>query len=53
MDTEIPKKKITLPGLRKLLKLYSYVKPYKWEYGHGLLCLLGSSSAIQIGRAHV
>jgi ABC-type multidrug transport system fused ATPase/permease subunit len=45
MNPEVPKKKITLPGLRKLLKLYSFVKPYKWEYGLGLLFLLGSSSA--------
>lgn len=45
MDYEVPKKKITLPGLRKLFKLYSYIKPYKYEYGLGLLFLLGSSSA--------
>lgn len=45
MDYEVPKKKITLPGLRKLFKLYSYIKPYKFEYGLGLLFLLGSSSA--------
>lgn len=45
MDPELPKKKITLPGLRKLFKLYSYIKPYKYEYGLGLLFLLGSTSA--------
>ena len=45
MDYEVPKKKITLPGLRKLFRLYSYIKPYKYEYGLGLLFLLGSSSA--------
>jgi len=45
MDSELPKTKITLPGLRKLFKLYSYIKPYKYEYGLGLLFLLGSSSA--------
>ena len=45
MDSEVPKKKITLPGLRKLFKLYSFIKPYKYEYGLGLLFLLGSSSA--------
>ena len=45
MDTEVPKKKITLPGIRKLLKLYSYIKPYKYEYSLGLFFLLGSSSA--------
>ncbi len=45
MSTEVQKKKITLPGLRKLFKLYSYIKPYKYEYALGLLFLLGSSSA--------
>ncbi len=45
MSYEVPKKKITLPGLRKLFKLFSYIKPYKYEYGLGLLFLLGSSSA--------
>jgi ABC transporter fused permease/ATP-binding protein len=45
MDSEVPKAKITLPGLRKLFKLYSYIKPYKYEYGLGLIFLLGSSSA--------
>ncbi len=45
MDPEVPKKKITLPGLRKLFRLYSYIKPYKYEYGLGLLFLLGTSSA--------
>jgi len=45
MSYEVPKKKITLPGLHKLFKLYTYVKPYKYEYGLGLLFLLGSSSA--------
>ncbi|MDO9257759.1 MAG: ABC transporter transmembrane domain-containing protein [Bacteroidales bacterium] len=45
MDSEVHKTKITLPGLRKLFTLYSYIKPYKYEYGLGLLFLLGSSSA--------
>lgn len=45
MNTEVPKKKITLPGLRKLFRLYSYIKPYKYEYALGLLFLIGSSSA--------
>ena len=42
---EVRKQKITLPGLRKLFKLYSYIKPYKYEYGLGLLFLLGSTGA--------
>ncbi len=45
MNYEVPKKKITLPGLRKLIQLYRYIKPYRFEYGLGLLFLLGSSSA--------
>jgi len=45
MSTEVSKAKITLPGLRKLFRLYSYIKPYKYEYALGLLFLLGSSSA--------
>ncbi len=43
-DTEL-KKKITLSGLSRLFKLYRYLKPYKWEYGLGLVFLFGSSAA--------
>lgn len=39
------KRKITLPGLRRLFRLYVYIKPYKWEYALGLLFLLLSSGA--------
>ena len=42
---EVPKKKITLEGLRNALKLYSYIKPYRVEYGWGIFFLLGSSLA--------
>jgi len=42
---EIPQKKISMPGLKKLFRLYRYIKPYKYEYALGLLFLLGSSSA--------
>jgi len=45
MTYEVPKKKISLPGLRNLFKLYRYLKPYRVEYGIGLLFLLGSSLA--------
>ena len=34
-----------MPGLKKLFRLYRYIKPYKYEYALGLLFLLGSSSA--------
>ncbi len=39
------KRKITVPGLRRLFRLYVYIKPYKWEYMLGLLFLFGASSA--------
>jgi len=45
MSDENLKRKITLEGLRRLLKLYRYLKPYRIEYGIGLLFLLGSSAA--------
>ncbi len=45
MSEEDLKRKVTLSGLRRLLRLYHYIKPYKWEYALGLLFLLGSSSA--------
>lgn len=40
---EVPKKKITLSGLRKAFKLYSYIKPYRVIYILGLFFLFGSS----------
>ena len=45
MNDENLKRKITLQGLRKLLKLYRYLKPYKWEYALGMVFLLLSGSA--------
>lgn len=45
MTDETHKKKITLTGMRRLFRLYRYLKPYKWEYGLGMLFLLGSSAA--------
>lgn len=43
--TEVPKKKITITGLKKVWKLFRYLKPYRWEYLTGLLFLLGASVA--------
>jgi len=40
---EVPRKKITLNGLRNAFKLYSYIKPYRVEYAWGMFFLLGSS----------
>jgi len=45
MNDDSLKRKITIPGLRRLFRLYVYIKPYKWEYMAGLLFLLGASSA--------
>jgi len=42
---EVPKKKITLEGLKNALKLYSYIKPFRGEYALGIFFLLGSSIA--------
>ncbi len=42
---EVPKKKITMEGLKNALKLYSYIKPYRVEYAWGMFFLMGSSLA--------
>ena len=42
---EVPKKKITLEGLKNAVKLYSYIRPYRVEYAWGMFFLLGSSIA--------
>ncbi len=44
-SSEVPKKKITLSGLRNAFKLYSYIKPYRATYIIGLFFLFGSSLA--------
>ena len=38
-------KKITREGLRNVLKLFGYIKPYRIEYGIGMFFLLGASVA--------
>lgn len=45
LNDDTLRRKITWPGLRRLFRLYRYIKPYKWEYALGLLFLLLSSSA--------
>jgi len=42
---EVPKKKITISGLRNAFKLYSYIRPYRTIYIIGLFFLFGSSIA--------
>jgi ABC-type multidrug transport system fused ATPase/permease subunit len=43
--TEVPKKKITLDGIKNALRLYRYIKPFRVEYAWGMFFLLGSSIA--------
>jgi ABC-type multidrug transport system fused ATPase/permease subunit len=45
MKTEVPKKKITLTGLKNAFKLYRYIRPFRMEFGVGLLFLFGGSLA--------
>ncbi len=42
---EVPKKKITRKGLKNAFRLYSFIKPFRVEYGWGIFFLLGSSLA--------
>jgi len=42
---DVKKGKINREGLRNAFRLYSYMKPYKWEYALGMFFLLGSSLA--------
>ena len=42
---EVPKKKITLKGLKSSFRLYSFIKPFRVEYIWGLFFLMGSSLA--------
>jgi ABC-type multidrug transport system fused ATPase/permease subunit len=43
--SDIPKKKITLGGLKNALQLYRFIKPYRTIYFIGLFFLFGSSLA--------
>lgn len=38
-----PKKKLNRDGVNKLLSIYSYIIPYKWTFGIGLIFLVLSS----------
>jgi ABC-type multidrug transport system fused ATPase/permease subunit len=42
---EVPKKKITIKGLKNSFRLYSYIKPFRTEYAWGMFFLMGSSLA--------
>lgn len=43
--TEVPRKKISVTGLKNVWKLFRYLGPYRWEYILGLFFLFGSSLA--------
>lgn len=43
--SDIPKKRITLGGLKNAMKLYSFIRPYRVPYFFGLFFLFGSSLA--------
>ena len=45
MEKEQKRAKITFKGIRNALRLYEYAKPYRWQFGIGLVMLLLSSSA--------
>lgn len=38
-------KKITTKGLSKVIRLFGYIRPYRWEYALGMFFLLGGSLA--------
>jgi ABC-type multidrug transport system fused ATPase/permease subunit len=42
---EIPRKKITLPGLRNAFKLYRYIRPFAFSFILGMFFLFGGSLA--------
>ncbi len=42
---DVPKKKITVSGLKNAFRLYSYIRPYRVIYILGLFFLFGSSVA--------
>ncbi|HYX08741.1 MAG TPA: ABC transporter transmembrane domain-containing protein [Bacteroidales bacterium] len=45
MSQDNKKKKITRSGLKNLMGLYRYIKPYRIEYSIGMFFLLGSTAA--------
>ena len=45
MKAEVPKKKITVTGLKNAFKLYRYIRPFPIEFGLGMFFLFGGSLA--------
>ena len=44
-DEELPKAKLSIENLRKSMRLFSYLRQYKWKFAAGMI-LLGASAAI-------
>ena len=42
---EVPKKKITITGLKNAFKLYRYIRPYAFSFVLGMIFLFGGSLA--------
>jgi ABC transporter fused permease/ATP-binding protein len=42
-EAELPKAKINRQSIQNIRKLLSYIKPYKWKFIAGMLCLFVSS----------
>lgn len=45
MEQQTKRAKITFSGIRNALRLYQYAKPYRWQFGLGLIMLLLSTGA--------
>ncbi|WP_343307499.1 ABC transporter transmembrane domain-containing protein [Chitinophaga niabensis] len=45
MEQQTKRAKITFSGIRNALRLYQYAKPYRWQFGLGLMMLLLSTGA--------
>lgn len=45
MEQQTKRAKITFSGIRNALRLYQYAKPYRWQFGLGLIMLLLSTAA--------
>lgn len=43
METESKKKRISWASFKKTLRIYTYLKPYRWQFGFGLFFLFISS----------
>lgn len=47
-NEEDRKRKITLQGVRRALRIFRYIKPYRWQFVLGLFLLMGSSLTVMV-----